>query len=480
MEGTPFGRYRLVELLGRGGMGEVWRAFDTVTERTVAIKVLPIHLADDNVFQQRFRREARAAAGLDEPHVVPIFDFGEIEGRLYVAMRLIQGQDLQGLLSEGPFQPAYAVRIIEQIATALHAAHRIGLVHRDVKPSNILITEDDFAYLIDFGIARAAGETSLTSSNITLGTWAYMAPERFKGIADARADVYALACVLYQSLTSKQPFPGESLEQLATAHMFEPPPQPSMVQGGVPRAMDKVIAKGMAKDPEQRYRTARDLAEAARTTLTTGEQSEADTMMADTQAVPTGPTGAPPQADSGDTKSTKARVIAVAVSLVLVGGLAFLGIKLSPKPESPPTTGTASAKPTSATTLTPQTPPPSPTAAATVPPPPATTPTVTMSSAYAEPTETGVSGSSCSDLGKLARDVNTGKELYCAMFSQDHWMWLETPTNVNGVHITNTSCDPRVEVMARSPDGYLITCQAPSGAISPYKTTWQHFMSMLE
>jgi serine/threonine protein kinase len=149
MDGTPFGRYRLIELLGRGGMGEVWQAFDTVTERTVAIKVLPIHLADDNAFQQRFRREAKAAAGLDEPHVVPIFDFGEIEGRLYVAMRLIQGQDLQDLLSEGPLQPAYAVRIIEQIASALHAAHQIGLVHRDVKPSNILITRDDFAYLIE-------------------------------------------------------------------------------------------------------------------------------------------------------------------------------------------------------------------------------------------------------------------------------------------------------------------------------------------
>ena len=141
----------------------IWRAFDSVTERTVAIKVLPAHLADDNQFQQPFRREAKSAAGLDEPHVVPIFDFGEIDGRLYVAMRLIQGQDLQDLLSEGPFQPAYAVRIIEQIASVLHASHRIGLVHQDVKPSNILITDDDFAYLIDFGIARAAGETSLTT-----------------------------------------------------------------------------------------------------------------------------------------------------------------------------------------------------------------------------------------------------------------------------------------------------------------------------
>ncbi len=328
MEGTPFGRYRLVELLGRGGMGEVWRAFDTVTERTVAIKVLPAHLADDNRFQQRFRREAKAAAGLDEPHVVPIFDFGEIEGRLFVAMRLIQGQDLQDLLNEGLLQPAHAVRIIEQIASALNAAHRIGLVHRDVKPSNILITGDDFAYLIDFGIARAAGETSLTSSSITIGTWAYMAPERFKGIADARTDVYALACVLYQSLTTKLPFPGESLEQLASAHMFEPPPQPSMVQDGVPPAMDQVIATGMAKDPDQRYQTAKDLARAARAALPTREQPQADTIMADTQAAPTSPApvsnpapevdAIPPQDDSGDTNAGKARLIAIATAVVAV------------------------------------------------------------------------------------------------------------------------------------------------------------------
>ena len=270
MEGKPFGRYRLVELLGRGGMGEVWRAHDTVIDRVVALKVLPANFADDQVYQERFRREAHAAAGLNEPHVIPIHDFGEIDGRLYVTMRLIEGRDLGGILAEGPLEPARAIRIIEQIGSALDAAHRIGLVHRDVKPSNILITVDDFAYLIDFGIARAAGETGLTSTGATVGTWAYMAPERFrKGTADARADVYSLACVLYQSLTGQVPFPGETLEQIAVSHMFQPTPQPSMVQDGVPAAMDQVIAMGMAKEPDQRYATTKDLAQAARAALTT-------------------------------------------------------------------------------------------------------------------------------------------------------------------------------------------------------------------
>lgn len=269
MDGTPFGRYRFIELLGRGGMGEVWRAYDTVTDRVVAVKVLPVHLASDERFQQRFRREAKAAASLTNPHVVPIHDFGEIDGRLFVDMRLIEGRDLDSILAGGPITPARAVRIVEQIASALQSAHRIGLVHRDVKPSNILVAEDDFAYLIDFGIARAAGESGLTETGGAVGTWAYMAPERFgSGDADARSDIYALACVLYQSLTGRQPFPGDSFEQVATAHLMTPPPLPSTSLPGLSPALDRVIATGMAKQPDRRYATTRDLAAAARDAVT--------------------------------------------------------------------------------------------------------------------------------------------------------------------------------------------------------------------
>lgn len=270
MEGTPFGRYRLIEMLGRGGMGEVWRAYDTETKRTVAIKVLPPYLADDNEFVQRFRREAEAAAQLNSPHVIPIHHYGEIDGRLYVDMRLIDGRDLGTLLTEGPLEPVRAVRIIDQIAKALQTAHKVGLIHRDIKPSNILLDDDDFAYLIDFGIARAADETRMTKSGNTIGTFAYIAPERLdpQSEEDARADIYSLACVFYEALTGEPPFPGSTAAHLIAAHLNTPPPRPSTSQPNVPTQVDEVIATGMAKDPNQRYTTTIELADAARDAIT--------------------------------------------------------------------------------------------------------------------------------------------------------------------------------------------------------------------
>jgi serine/threonine-protein kinase len=265
VDGKSFGRYRLIELLGRGGMGEVWCAHDTATNRTVAIKLLPPYLAQDTTFVQRFRREAQAAAQLNNPHIIPIHNYGEIDGRLYVDMRLIEGRNLQEVLAEGPMEPARAVRIIEHVAKALQAAHKIGLMHRDVKPSNILLDEDDFAYLIDFGIARGADQTRMTGTHTIIGSWHYMPPERLRaGQVDARSDIYALACVLYECLTCSTPYPGDNFEQQMTAHLMEPPPRPSTTQPDVPAQFDAVIAKGMAKDPDNRYATTVELADAAR------------------------------------------------------------------------------------------------------------------------------------------------------------------------------------------------------------------------
>jgi branched-chain amino acid transport system substrate-binding protein len=271
MDETVFGRYQLLGLLGEGGMGQVYKAFDTEARRAVALKVLPLNMAQDRTFQERFRREAYAAASLNEPHVVPIHSFGEIDGRLYLDMRLIEGIDLQTMLASGELPGATrAVHFIDQVAGALDAAHAAGLVHRDVKPSNMLIAARDFVYLIDFGIARAASDGGLTTAGNAIGTFPYMAPERFTSQeADHRSDVYALACVLYECLTGQQPFPGSGIEQQIAGHMMLAPPQPSATRSDVPRALDQVIAMGMAKDPSARYQSATALADAARAALTT-------------------------------------------------------------------------------------------------------------------------------------------------------------------------------------------------------------------
>jgi serine/threonine-protein kinase len=263
-----FGRYELLTLLGAGGMGQVWRARDSRTNRVVALKVLPEHSAADEELRERFRRECRAVAQLTEPHVIPIHDFGDIDGRLYLNMRLIEGTDLRTLIErEAPLSPRRAVAIIAQVAGALQAAHDVGLVHRDVKPSNVLVCADDFAYLIDFGIAHASDDRTLTKAGETIGTMAYMAPEAIGAAVkiDARVDVYALACVLYECLTGQPPFTSTlGAQGLIANHLHTPPPQPSASTIDVPAAFDAVIAKGMAKNPDDRYQTAHELVEAAR------------------------------------------------------------------------------------------------------------------------------------------------------------------------------------------------------------------------
>jgi serine/threonine-protein kinase len=265
-----FGHYELESLIGVGGMGEVWRAKDTQRDRIVALKLLPDSLGHDADFTNRFRRESHVAARLREPHVVPIHDYGEIDGRLFIDMRLVDGRDLGELLRDGPIAPARAVALMAQVADALEAAHADGLVHRDIKPSNVLVTANDFVYVVDFGIARSMGtsQTSLTMTGATVGTLDYMAPERFTNQPlDGRVDVYSLACVLAETLTATRPFPGEDLASLLYAHLYMEPPRPSEMVPGIPRPLDDVVARGMAKRPEDRFATPSELIAAARLAL---------------------------------------------------------------------------------------------------------------------------------------------------------------------------------------------------------------------
>jgi len=263
--GTQFGPYELQCLIGVGGMGEVYRAYDTGRERLVAIKVLRTEVAADQGFQERFRRESRVAARLQEPHVIPVHDFGDIDGVLYIDMRLVEGPSLKDeLLVKGALPPTRAVSLISQVAAALDAAHGNGLAHRDIKPENVLLTPDDFAYLVDFGIAHGGGEANVTSTGLVIGSCAYMAPERFSGgRGGPAADVYSLTCLLYECLAGRAPFEAGDVRQMMGAHMFSPPPRPSIMRRGINRAFDDVVAKGMAKKPTDRYTTAGDLAKAA-------------------------------------------------------------------------------------------------------------------------------------------------------------------------------------------------------------------------
>ncbi|WP_421845403.1 serine/threonine protein kinase PknE [Mycobacterium sp.] len=274
--GSHFGPYRLKRLVGRGGMGDVYEAEDTVRERIVALKLMSDTLSRDPIFRARMQREARTAGRLQEPHVVPIHDYGEIDGQLYVDMRFIDGMDVATILNRsGPLSPPRAVAVVRQIGSALDAAHAAGVTHRDVKPENILVSADDFAYLVDFGIASANSEEKLTRLGGTVGTLRYMAPERFsEAEVTYRADIYALACVLYECLTGSPPYRGDQLS-LMGAHLNQPIPRPSVIRPTVPVAFDSVIACGMAKDPGDRYATCGDLAAAAHAALARPDQSRA-------------------------------------------------------------------------------------------------------------------------------------------------------------------------------------------------------------
>ena len=270
--GSLLAGYRLEAQIGAGGMAVVFRARDERLGRLVALKILAPALAEDQEFRRRFIAESRAAAKVEDPHIIPIYEAGEADGVLFIAMRFVAGGDLRRVLErEGALAPGRAVEFISPVASALDAAHRAGLVHRDVKPANILVDASpdrpDHVYLSDFGVSKGA----VSSASLTgqfLGTPNYSAPEQIQGLAvDGRADQYALACVAYQLLTGKVPFERDQDMAVLYAHVSEPPPSLVARRPDLPSAADRVLARAMAKAPENRYGCCRDFADALREAL---------------------------------------------------------------------------------------------------------------------------------------------------------------------------------------------------------------------
>jgi eukaryotic-like serine/threonine-protein kinase len=261
------GRYQLGSLLGVGGMARVYLASDRVLERQVAVKVLSPPDAQDPVFVERFRREARAAARLSHPNIVAVFDSGSDADQPYLVMEYVPGQSLAQLLHrQGRLAPRQAVELAIQVGAALAAAHAQGLVHRDIKPANLMVGEDGKVQVTDFGIVKAAAATTLTGTGTVLGTAAYLSPEQAQGHpVDARSDLYGLGCVLYELLCGSPPF-GSGADRspvaIATRHVREPPEPPSLRNPQVDPALDAVVLTALAKDPAQRYQSATDMQEA--------------------------------------------------------------------------------------------------------------------------------------------------------------------------------------------------------------------------
>jgi len=271
--GSELAGYQIEALIGRGGMGAVYRAEELALGRKVALKVIAPELAEDSRFRERFLRESRIAASLDHPHIVPIFKAGDEDGALYLAMRYVEGTDLAKLLREqGALDPRRAVDFLEQVAEALDAAHEKGLVHRDVKPSNVLIAfaaGKEHCYLADFGLTKRTGSLSgISAPGDVVGTLEYVAPEQITGDdVEAQADLYSLGCVLYECLTGQPPFPRATDVALLWAHVHEESRRASEVRPELPRQIDAVLGRALAKEPGRRYETAGELVSAARSAL---------------------------------------------------------------------------------------------------------------------------------------------------------------------------------------------------------------------
>ena len=341
VDGDHIGRYRIDAVAGRGGMGLVYRAWDDRLRRVVAIKVIAPHMAADPNFRERFEREPLLAAQIEHPNVIPVYEVGEYGGSVFIVMRYVDGVDLGELLRRsGPLDPRAAVAIVNQIAAALDAAHAHGLVHRDVKPSNVLVTGEpgsEHVYLTDFGITKPMAQASgLTATGALVGTIDYAAPEQLLGgPVDGRIDVYALGCVLYQLLTGTVPFPRETDPAKIIAHVSDSPPPASTIAPSLPPALDRVLAKAMAKTPQERYASAGDFGRAAVASaegqpfaeppsVAVGRAGAADSLVADQVPAATGARSERPSTRRMRWRLVGAAalvaVVALALALALSGG----------------------------------------------------------------------------------------------------------------------------------------------------------------
>jgi protein kinase-like protein len=266
--GTIVAGYRIDGVLGEGGMGVVYRATQLSLNRTVALKLLAAALSDDAGFRERFRREGQLQAAIDHPHIVTVYEAGQSEHGFFLAMGLVRGPTLKEEIMSRRLEPEHGVRVLSQVAGALDAAHEVGLIHRDVKPQNILIATGDHAYLADFGLTKAPDASSLTETGQFIGTIDYVSPEQARGEgATAKSDVYALAGVLYECLVGEVPYPRPSEPAVLYAHMIEPPPRLSERRPDLPAELDDVISQGMAKDPAERASSAGELMREAQAAL---------------------------------------------------------------------------------------------------------------------------------------------------------------------------------------------------------------------
>jgi glycine betaine/choline ABC-type transport system substrate-binding protein len=346
--GSVFAGHRIEAVAGRGGMGVVYRAIDLDLERRVALKVIVPEYASDAAFQFRFKRESRLAASIRHPNVVTVYRAGEADDLLYITMDYIDGTDMRAMIERaGRLEPRLAVRIVAQVASALDAAHAGGLVHRDVKPANVLVSGApgaEHAYLTDFGLTKhATSDTSVTASGVVLGTLDYIAPEQVAGEPlDARADVYALGCVLFHTLTGQVPFPRDTQLAKMYAHAEAHAPPLRSIDPSIPREFELVVARAMAKRPDERYPSAGDVGRAALAAATGDRRPQSERMVATGEAAgspvtvreerpppvqPPQPTTAAAAGEGGGSgRGAWWAIAAVALVALLVGTLAVAGV----------------------------------------------------------------------------------------------------------------------------------------------------------